>query len=227
MPAVKRPGGVDPGPRSRAAVGPARRDAALLGGPDCAQQPVARRYVARRRGPGGVVGLLGRRPAHGARPAQQGRPAPCGTGARRHRSGGAVGHSRCDQLPEQSLSGNTWRTITGAPSSGGISSTLMRWRKRRTHPAAVSAWRIRCSATGRSSSSSRGRSSATSSCFGPCPNSRPSWSSSPRFVASFCSTRPGSGSRTRSPKFARSMIELPRSRPSWTQSASTRPSFSV
>ena len=55
MPAIPRPDGVDPGPRPRAAVGAARRGVALLGGPDCAQQPTARRSVARRRGSGGAV----------------------------------------------------------------------------------------------------------------------------------------------------------------------------
>jgi hypothetical protein len=104
---------------------------------------------------------------------------------------------------------------------------LMAWRKRRTHRAAISAWRTRCSATGRSSSSSPGRSSATSSCFGPCPNFRPSWSSFPRSVGCSCSIRPGWGCRTRSRKFARSMIARPRSRPSWTPSASEEPPFSV
>ncbi|BBX48536.1 hypothetical protein GCM10009641_04180 [Mycobacterium cookii] len=42
-------------------------------------------------------------------------------------------------------------TVTRAPASGGISSTLMRCRKRHTPCAAISAWRIRYSATGRSS----------------------------------------------------------------------------
>ena len=117
-------------------------------------------------------------------------------------------------------------TIAGAPASCGISSTLMPWRKRRTHPAAISASRIRCSARGPSSSSSLRASSATSSCFGPCRNSRPSSSTSPRSVASSCSTRPGSDCRIPFRKCARWMIGRRRSRPSWTPSSSERPLFS-
>ena len=103
----------------------------------------------------------------------------------------------------------------------------MPWRTRRTHLAVISASRIRCSATGQSSSSSPGRSSATSSCFGPCPNAWPFSSGSPRSAGSFCLTRRVSGCRTRSRMFARWMRGRPRSRPSWTPSASERPSFSV
>ena len=101
-----------------------------------------------------------------------------------------------------------------------------RWRKPRTHRAAISASRIRCSARGRSSLPSPGRSPPTWSCSGPSPNSRRSSISSRRFVASSYSIKPASGCRPRSREFARWMIERPRSRPSWTPSASKRPSFS-
>jgi hypothetical protein len=49
MPAVRRPGRFDSRSRSWAAVRPAPGGAALLGGPDCAQQPAARNHVGRRR----------------------------------------------------------------------------------------------------------------------------------------------------------------------------------
>ena len=117
-----------------------------------------------------------------------------------------------------------------APKSGVVAAatiTLNAVADTRTHRVAISAWPISCSATGPSSSSTPGRSSATSSCFGPCPNSRPSWRNSAGSVASSCSIRLGSGCRTRSRVFARWMIERPRSRPSWTPSASERPSSSV
>ena len=69
--AAQRPRAVDPGARLRAAVRPARRGAAVFRGPDRAHQPRQRRADGLGRGPGGAVGLPGRRPAAGARP---GRP---------------------------------------------------------------------------------------------------------------------------------------------------------
>ena len=91
--------GVDPDPRPRAAVGSARRRAALFGRPHHPQQPHPRRRAADTDRPGGADGLPGGRPAGGARPARRRRAAPAGAGARRHRSGRAAGHSRRDQLP--------------------------------------------------------------------------------------------------------------------------------
>ena len=91
--------GIHPDPRPRAAVGSARRGAALLRRPDHPQQPHECRRAERADRPGGADGLPGVRPAGGARPARRRRAAPSGAGARRHRSGRAAGHSRGDQLP--------------------------------------------------------------------------------------------------------------------------------